>query len=129
MGSQTARTRPSAAAFIAISGPTPDGSPLVMAIRGLGVGATASAAAASTGAASATPAAASARIVAAVFAAAPAVDDALGVGQLVPQTALQPPAEARQLRRVEAQVLLLRHLDGHRLKRHQEGRTAKRPAA
>src|SRR6185436_16921503 len=69
------------------------------------------------------------RVVAAAFAAAAAVRDALGVGQLVAQAALQAPAQPRQLRRVEAQVLLLGHLDRDRLERLQEGRAAERTAA
>ena len=69
------------------------------------------------------------RVVAAAFAAAAAVLHAFGVGQLVAQAALQPAAQARQLRRVEAQLLLLRHLDRHRLERRQKRRAAERTAA
>src|SRR5205823_6245174 len=68
-------------------------------------------------------------IVAAAFAAAAAVLHALGIGQLVAQAAFQTAAQARQLRRVEAQVLLLGHLDRHRLERLQERGAAQRPAA
>src|SRR6185436_4276586 len=69
------------------------------------------------------------RIVAAAFAAAAAVLLALRVRQLIPQAALQPAAQPRQLRRVQAQLLLLRHLDRHRLERRQERRAAERTAA
>src|SRR5215218_3262725 len=84
-------------------------------------------AAAARAAAAAGPA--SRRVVAAAFAAASAVLDALRIRQLVAETALQPAAQPGELRRVEAQVLLLRHLDRHRLERLQEGRAAERPAA
>src|SRR6187549_3228968 len=69
------------------------------------------------------------RVVAAAFAAAAAMHLPLGVGKLIPQAALQPPAQARELRGIEAQVLLLGHLDRHRLEGRQKGRTAERPAA
>ena len=55
--------------------------------------------------------------------------DAFGVGQLVAQAALEAPAQPRQLGGVEAQVLLLGHLDRNRLERGEERRTAQRPAA
>src|SRR4051812_42047348 len=153
IGSHTAQTRGSAAAFAAISGPTPAGSPDVIAMRGLmslrigdcgfdrglwivdwlrlriadcGSAVTA----AGTAAARAAPAgAAAAGIVAAAFAAAAAVLHAFRVRQLVAQAALQPAAQPRQLRRVQAQVLLLGHLDRDRLERLQERRAAERPAA
>src|SRR5215510_753364 len=48
---------------------------------------------------------------------------------LVPQAALQAAAQPRQLRRVETEVLLLRHLDRDRLEGLQEGRAAQRAAA
>src|SRR5262249_50000016 len=68
-------------------------------------------------------------VVAATLAAAAAVLHALRVGKLVPQAALEAAAEAGQLRRVEAQILLLPHLDGARLDRLQERRAAQRPPA
>src|SRR5262249_38680236 len=43
---------------------------------------------------------------------------------LVAQAALQPPAHARQLRGVERQALLLRHLDRHRAELAQPARAA-----
>ena len=51
------------------------------------------------------------------------------VRQLVAQAAFQAAAHARQLRRVQAEVLLLGHLDRHRLERLQPGRAAQRAAA
>src|SRR4249919_1225703 len=69
------------------------------------------------------------RVVAAALAAAAAVLHTLGVRQLVAQAALEPAAEPRQLRRVEAQVLLLGHLDRDRLERLEERRAAERAAA
>src|SRR6476646_9646227 len=80
-------------------------------------------------AAAATAGAAPGRIVAAALAPAAAVLDALGVRQLVAQAALQPSAQPGQLRWVEAQVLLLGHLDRDRLEGLQERRAAERPAA
>src|SRR5262245_39631181 len=74
-------------------------------------------------------AAAAGRVVAAAFAATAAVDLALGVRQFVTQTALQPPAQPRQFRRVEAQVLLLSHLDRDRLERMEKRGAAERPPA
>jgi hypothetical protein len=68
-------------------------------------------------------------VVAAPFASASPVDDALGIGQLVPQAALEATAEARQLRWVQTQVLLLGHLDRDWLERRQKSRAAKRPTA
>ena len=56
-----------------------------------------------------------------------AVLDAIAVGQLVAETALQAAALARQLRRIQAQVLLLRHLDRDGLERTEPGRAAERP--
>src|SRR5207248_6198215 len=69
------------------------------------------------------------RIVAAAFAAAAAVHLSFGVRELVAEAAFEPAAQAGQLRRVEAQVLLLRHLDRHRLERGEECRAAERTAA
>src|SRR5262245_63893186 len=57
------------------------------------------------------------------------VRDPFAVRELVPQAALQPTALARQLRRIEAQLLLLRHLDGDRLERPQPRGAAERTAA
>ena len=51
------------------------------------------------------------------------------VGDFVAQAALQPTAHPRQLRRIQAEVLLLGHLDRHRLERLQPGRAAQRTAA
>src|SRR5690349_13145376 len=87
------------------------------------------AAAAAGAAAAAATAAAASRIVATAFTAAAAMLDALGVRQLVAQTAFQPPAQPGQLRWIEAQVLLLGHLDRDRLEGLQERRTAQRAAA
>src|SRR5262245_7004693 len=95
-----------------------------MAIRGLSMTAAGSAVAGSTAAG-----AAAGRIVAAALVSTAAVDDALRVRQLVPQAALQAAAQPRQLRRVETEVLLLRHLDRDWLEGLQEGRAAQRPAA
>src|SRR5262245_58267951 len=69
------------------------------------------------------------RVVAGAFAAAPSVRDPFGVRQLVPQTALQAAAEARQLGGVQAELLLLRHLDRHGFERREERRAAERTAA
>src|SRR5579872_517932 len=69
------------------------------------------------------------RVVAAALAPAAAVLYALGVRQLVAQAAFQAPAQAGQLRRVQAQLLLLRHFDRDRFERLQERRAAQRPAA
>src|SRR5690349_7520485 len=55
--------------------------------------------------------------------------DALRVRQLIAQAALQAAAESRELRRIEAQVLLLGHFDRDRLERLQERRAADRTAA
>src|SRR5262252_1283076 len=73
--------------------------------------------------------AAAAWIIAAAFAAAAAVLNAFRIRQLVAETAFQSAAQARELRRVEAQVLLLGHLDRHRLERVEKRRAAERPAA
>src|SRR5205085_3369822 len=87
-------------------------------------------AARTTTAAGAAPAGtAAARIVAAALAAASAVHDAFGVRQLVAETALQPAAQAGELRRIQTEVLLLRHLDRDRFERGQERGAAQRPAA
>src|SRR5882724_11176349 len=85
------------------------------------------AAAAASGAATAAPA--SGWIVAAAFAATAAVLDAFGVRQFVPQAAFQPAAQPGQLGRVQAQVLLLGHLDRHGLERLKERRAAQRAPA
>ena len=55
--------------------------------------------------------------------------DAFAVGDFVAQAALQATAHPRQLGRVQAEVLLLGHLDRHRLERLQPGRAAERTAA
>src|SRR5437868_435404 len=90
----------------------------------------AAAAAGSTAAGSAAAARSAARrVVAAAFAPASAVLHAFRVRQLVAQAALQAPAQPRELRRVEAQLLLLHHLDRDRLEGLQERRAAERPAA
>src|SRR4051812_9824334 len=68
-------------------------------------------------------------IVAASLASAPAVHDAFGIGQLVPEAAFQPSTQARQLGGIQAEILLLRHLDRHRLEGGQERRAAKRTSA
>src|SRR5512135_1212360 len=68
-------------------------------------------------------------IVAAAFAAAAAVHLPFRVRQLVSEAAFQAPAEAGQLGRVEAEILLLRHLDRHGLERREERRAAERPPA
>src|SRR5262249_12309704 len=80
-------------------------------------------------AASAAASAAAGRVVAAALAAAPAVGDTFGVRQLVPQAALEPAAEPGQLRGIQAELLLLRHLDRDWLQRRYERRAAQRPAA
>src|SRR6516162_5472109 len=128
MGSQTDRTRGSAAALHATSGPMPAGSPAVIAIRGMVKRALGSAAAGAAAAVPAPAGSAARRIIAAAFAAAPAVLNALRVRQLVSQTALEPSAEARELGGIQAQVLLLRHLDRDRLERVEERRAAERAA-
>src|SRR5258708_28851681 len=51
------------------------------------------------------------------------------VRQLVAEAALQPAALPRELRGIQAQVLLLRHLDRHRLERAEPCGTAERTAA
>src|SRR5688500_7394941 len=81
--------------------------------------------------ASAGPAAAArpGRVVAApatAFIRAAAVLDALAVRQLVAQAALQPAAHARELGRIEAELLLLGHLDRDGLEGLQPGRAAER---
>src|SRR5688572_3329321 len=53
----------------------------------------------------------------------------LGIRQLVAQTALEPAAQAGELRRIEAQLLLLGHLDRHRLEGGEKRRAAQGPAA
>src|SRR5689334_8249670 len=116
IGSQAARTRRSAAAFAAISGPMPAGSPAVIATRGLAMAA----------AGPATTGAAACRVVAAALTAAPTVLDARRVRQLVAQAALQAAAQPRQLRRVEAQSLLLGQLARDRLERVEERRASQR---
>src|SRR4030095_1754419 len=58
-----------------------------------------------------------------------AVDHALAVRELVPQTALQPAAHPGQLRWVQTQVLLFGHLDRDGLEGLQPGRTAEWAAA
>src|SRR6266481_5657461 len=132
-----ASTRASADAFAATSGPIPAGSPTVMAMRGfirlqtsdfrlLRAGPAASGSAA-TGPAAA--GAAAGRIVAATLAAASAVPHSFGVREFVAQAALESPAESGQLRGIETQLLLLRHLDRDRLERLQKRRAAERPAA
>src|SRR4051812_49552838 len=63
---------------------------------------------------------------AAPFVTAAAMDDALRVGELVAQAAFEPAAHARELRRVEAEALLLRHLDRDRLERLQPRGAAER---
>src|SRR3954471_14644349 len=69
------------------------------------------------------------RIVTAALAAATAMHDPLGVRQLVAEAAFQPSAQPRQLRRIQAQVLLLGHLDRDWLEGLQERRAAQRAAA
>src|SRR5581483_73801 len=130
-GSQICSTRSSAAARAAISGPIPAGSPTVIATRGFIGDADASGVAAARAAAAGRTAAGAAarRVVAAAFAAASAVHDAFGVRQFVAQAALQPAAQARKFRRIQAEILLLRHFDRDRLERLEEGRAAQRPAA
>jgi hypothetical protein len=54
---------------------------------------------------------------------------AFAVGKFVPQATLQSTAHPRQLRRVQAQVLLLRHLDRDGLEGLKERGAAERPAA
>src|SRR6185436_19511262 len=66
---------------------------------------------------------------AAPFVGAAAMLDALAVWQLVAEAALQPPAHPGQLRRIEAEVLLLRHPDRDRLEALQPRGAAQRPAA
>src|SRR5258708_16958452 len=61
--------------------------------------------------------------------AAPGVLHAFAVRPLVAQAALQAAALPRELRRIEAEVLLLGHLDRHGLERAQPGGAAERPAA
>src|SRR4051812_43763676 len=109
------RTEGSAAAFSEISGPMPAGSPTGIPTRGLGM--MAARAAAPLRAAVAAPG----RIRAAAVIGAAGVLHAFAVRQLVAQAALQPPALTGQLRRIQAQLLLLRHLDRDRLERAQPG--------
>src|SRR5262245_49626955 len=116
MGTQAATTSGSAAARAAISGPMPEGSPTVSATRGSDPRAAAVESAAITSTAPAlaratAPMPATGRIVAAPFVTAAGVRLTAGVRQLVPETALQAAAQARELRGIEAQILLLRHLD------------------
>ena len=66
---------------------------------------------------------------AAAFVGAAPVLDALAVRQLVTQTALETAAHPRQLRRVEAEVLLLGHLDRDGLERLQPRRATEWAAA
>src|SRR6185503_12881001 len=90
------------------------------------------AAAAPAGAAAATAAAAAAAtswIVAAPLAAATAVHHTLGVGQLVAKTAFQAAAQSRQLGGIQAEILLLRHLDRNWLEGSEPRRTAQRTPA
>src|SRR5262245_20434501 len=128
-GSHAASTRESAAASAATSGPIPAGSPAVIATRGFILVTAASATPRATASRAAAAGTTPRRIVAAALATAAAALNALGVGQFVAKTALQPPAQARELGGVEAQLLLLRHLDRHRLERLQERRAAERTAA
>src|SRR5262245_19938778 len=118
-GSQTASTRGSAAACATISGPTPAGSPEVIAIRGFLLATAAAATAAGS---------ASAGVVAPALAAAAAMSHAFGIGQLVTQAAFQAAAQSGQLRGIQAELLLLGHLDGDRLERRQPRGAAERPA-
>src|SRR5688572_11130336 len=96
----------------------PAGSPTVIPTRGLGM--MAAGAAASLGAA--VPAARGVRAAAVLRAA--GVLHAFPVRQLVAQAALQPAALPGELRRIEAELLLLRHLDRHRFERSQPGGAA-----
>src|SRR5436190_5937307 len=73
--------------------------------------------------------AAAGRVGTAAVIAAAGVLHAFAVRQLVAQAALQPAALPRELRRVETELLLLGHLDRHRLERAQPGRAAERAAA
>ncbi len=68
-------------------------------------------------------------IAAAAFVAAAATLHAFGVRQLVPEAALQAAAQSGQPRGIQAEILLLGHLDRHRLERVQPGRAAQRAAA
>src|SRR5690349_5217411 len=102
-----------AAAFRAISGPMPAGSPTVMPMRGLFIFARLTRSLArptsprpTRAAATRRPGGVAARA-AAAFVAAAAVHDPLSVRELVAQAALQPAAHAGEPRRIEAQVLLL----------------------
>src|SRR5690242_13131308 len=101
----------------------PAGSPTVMPTRGLGM--MAAGAAAPLGAAVAAPR----RVRAAAMVGAAGVLYAFAVGQLVAETALQSAALPRQLRGIEAQLLLLRHLDRDGLERPEPGSAAERPSA
>src|SRR4051812_38108688 len=67
------------------------------------------------------------RAMAAVGAA--AVLDAIAVGQFIAEAAFQAAALPRELRGVQAELLLLGHLDRDRLERRQERRAAERPSA
>src|SRR5262249_33271034 len=137
-GWHKASTRASAAALAATSGPMPEGSPVVIAMRGFtrrvqcrAKASPPGSAMAAAGSATARPAAAGAatgRVVAAALAAASAVLHAFRVRQLVAEAAFQPPAQARELGGIEAQVLLLGHLDRDRLEALKERRAAERPA-
>src|SRR5205814_7626985 len=57
------------------------------------------------------------------------MDLPLGVRQLVAEAALQPPAQSGELRGIQAEILLLGHLDRDGLERRQEGRAAQGAAA
>ena len=69
------------------------------------------------------------RVIATAFTATAAVLNAFRVRQFVPEAAFQTTAEARQLRRVETQTLLLGHLDRDRIERREKRRAAERPPA
>src|SRR6187551_2621918 len=73
--------------------------------------------------------AASGGVLASALVAASAADDPFRVRQFVPETTLQASAEARELRRVQREVLLLRHAYRHRLERRQPRRAAQRTPA
>src|SRR5688500_5029191 len=85
--------------------------------------------AAAAAAAAASARAAAAWVIAAPFAPAPAVHDTFRVRQLVAQAAFEAAAEAGKLGRVQAQVLLLGHLDRHRFERGEKRRAAQWTAA
>src|SRR5579862_5620581 len=105
----------------------PAGSPAVIATRG---NAPVTDDPGSRGAArSASAGPAPARVLAPALAAASPVDLALGVRQFVAEAALQAAAEPRQLRRVEAELLLLGHSDRDGLEDGQKRRAAEGPPA